>query len=473
MHDESQHNFYTNVRVQRTTQQTINNKEAFSNAMDNDAFKKLVRERAKEKSTKEIAREAVEDEFKLKKKRRRDGDSSSDEQSDSKDLKRRDDTGLTDARRKQNSLEEEAVSKYRDRARERREGSNQDYKQSENLLQGVASAAGDEGAALGASALSKYLGGDEDHTHLVKGLDVVLARKVKREMKGAKPGPEREHPRMGHPEASKFMEKGPQARDSLQRLTADASKSEIGYELKEYILQVGQHKGEAEKQCSTAGITIQHSTLAFSIDGPFDLARAWEVPRESHGIPRNDADQTETRATPLDNLLLERVESVLGANTKDNSKAETNETTVETEPTQSSPNESDDDIFGDTGDGDYVPPAFQVESRANDGTQRISKGSIFAGLTQTKSLDSEKKPAIQDFVATLCSRLKQGQDVSKHSYRLGIDSGEYDDDMDADFDGTLEDNEGDKKRKKKRGVSGAETTTAAKEYGAAISRSIV
>jgi IK cytokine len=30
--------------------------------------------------------------------------------------------------------------------------------------------------------ISKYLGGDEEHTHLVKGLDVALARRVRREM---------------------------------------------------------------------------------------------------------------------------------------------------------------------------------------------------------------------------------------------------------------------------------------------------
>jgi hypothetical protein len=56
--------------------------------MNNDAFQKLVRERATEKSSKEIAREAVEQEFrqhKRKRKRRRGAGGSSDEDDDDDD----------------------------------------------------------------------------------------------------------------------------------------------------------------------------------------------------------------------------------------------------------------------------------------------------------------------------------------------------------------------------------------------------
>jgi hypothetical protein len=61
--------------------------------------------------------------------------------------------------------------KYRDRAAERREGANPDYKDSEELLAVVQFD----------TEKSKFLGGDLEHTHLVKGLDYALLQRAKRE----------------------------------------------------------------------------------------------------------------------------------------------------------------------------------------------------------------------------------------------------------------------------------------------------
>ena len=60
---------------------------------------------------------------------------------------------------------------YRDRARERRQDVNPDYVDSADLR--VSEGLTEE--------TSKFLGGDEAHTHLVKGLDFALLRKVKEE----------------------------------------------------------------------------------------------------------------------------------------------------------------------------------------------------------------------------------------------------------------------------------------------------
>ena len=59
---------------------------------------------------------------------------------------------------------------YRDRAAERQKGLNIDYAQTETMKKVSAEH-------------SKYLGGDLKHTHLVKGLDFALLRKVRDEMK--------------------------------------------------------------------------------------------------------------------------------------------------------------------------------------------------------------------------------------------------------------------------------------------------
>ena len=80
---------------------------------------------------------------------------------------------------------------YRDRAKERREEANPDYEGDQALFPGAAPGkvpgyappgAQDELRQLSVEE-SKYLGGDMEHTHLVKGLDFALLRKVRAEMK--------------------------------------------------------------------------------------------------------------------------------------------------------------------------------------------------------------------------------------------------------------------------------------------------
>ncbi|XP_039114418.1 suppressor of mec-8 and unc-52 protein homolog 2 isoform X1 [Dioscorea cayenensis subsp. rotundata] len=90
-------------------------------------------------------------------------------------------------RRKEEKHEEPEIPKYRDRAKERREDQNPDYEPTEL---GSFHAVAPPGAAnlrpADAHKLSiensKYLGGDVEHTHLVKGLDFALLHKVRSEM---------------------------------------------------------------------------------------------------------------------------------------------------------------------------------------------------------------------------------------------------------------------------------------------------
>ncbi|KAI8343319.1 RED-like protein N-terminal region-domain-containing protein [Chlamydoabsidia padenii] len=75
-------------------------------------------------------------------------------------------------------------SNYRDRAAERRDGeqgeATSEQQTTEDLLRPM-----EQGEALDAQQVyeqSKYLGGDTEHTHLVKGLDFTLLNKVRRQM---------------------------------------------------------------------------------------------------------------------------------------------------------------------------------------------------------------------------------------------------------------------------------------------------
>ncbi|KAJ3076186.1 hypothetical protein HDU98_005070 [Podochytrium sp. JEL0797] len=81
---------------------------------------------------------------------------------------------------------EDPNSRFRDRAKERRLGVNPDYKDSEQIIASMAQAEQletDEDAAKLQYEQSKFLGGDVEHTHLVKGLDFVLLKKLKSELK--------------------------------------------------------------------------------------------------------------------------------------------------------------------------------------------------------------------------------------------------------------------------------------------------
>uniref|UniRef100_A0A2P2L601 Suppressor of mec-8 and unc-52 protein homolog 2 n=2 Tax=Rhizophora mucronata TaxID=61149 RepID=A0A2P2L601_RHIMU len=91
------------------------------------------------------------------------------------------------ARRKEEKAEEPETPKYRDRARERREDQNPDYEPTElGSFHAVAPPGTVDLRSSDAHKISieksKYLGGDVEHTHLVKGLDYALLNKVRSEI---------------------------------------------------------------------------------------------------------------------------------------------------------------------------------------------------------------------------------------------------------------------------------------------------
>ncbi|KAF6146699.1 hypothetical protein GIB67_008985 [Kingdonia uniflora] len=90
-------------------------------------------------------------------------------------------------RRKEEKKEEPELPKYRDRAKERREDVNPDYEPTElGPFHAVAPPGAVDVRLADAQKISiensKYLGGDLEHTHLVKGLDYALLNKVRSEI---------------------------------------------------------------------------------------------------------------------------------------------------------------------------------------------------------------------------------------------------------------------------------------------------
>ncbi|KAL9234932.1 hypothetical protein vseg_009744 [Gypsophila vaccaria] len=107
-------------------------------------------------------------------------------------------------RKEEKKPEELELPKYRDRAKERREDQNPDYVASELGFHAVAPPGSVDAMSAEehkqAIERSKYLGGDVEHTHLVKGLDYALLNKVRSEM-DKKPGGEDDND--GKPRAAK------------------------------------------------------------------------------------------------------------------------------------------------------------------------------------------------------------------------------------------------------------------------------
>jgi len=153
--------------------------------MNNDAFKNLVRTEAKKGalagSSKVIARKAVEEEFRKKKKRRRGGGgyaSSSDEDGDdddrqsSKKNSKKQQQQEEDKKKKEDdakAIEKDLSARYRDRAKERREG---------KLAATTTDESSTAAAATAAAASNNFL----IIPHNIKGLDLELARKERREL---------------------------------------------------------------------------------------------------------------------------------------------------------------------------------------------------------------------------------------------------------------------------------------------------
>lgn len=333
--------------------------------MNNEEFRKLIKsdgghrkEEPTGKSTKEIAREAVEQEFREKRRKRgRDEDYLSDDDDvadDVRDRKRndtRDDDDKLQGNYATSNVKVKKKPKYRDRARERREGKNED-------LSNIASHLDEE--------MTKYLGGDEEYTHLVKGLDKTLAAKVRREEMALK---------SRHDENVDFDEIIEEAFSSKAKHVTVQSEAgalkiknmtTLSTGMLSYLNRLENIKNKIRHSDLKrdvpyhAGNAILRSTLCFSLDANVcQRHKSWMIPEETV-ISAAQYDRASRPCilpcTPLDAKLIVKIKTVFSSLTRD--------TTVSSKiygksPSESKPkgtddlpigSESDEDIFGDIGD---------------------------------------------------------------------------------------------------------------------------
>lgn len=112
-------------------------------------------------------------------------------QSDKSDARRKKKNFYAALKKQEDTKLQELSEKYRDRARERRDNANPDYQNAETPghANSAYRAVPDTKSVFDAAERrkriiqeSKYLGGDMEHTHLVKGLDYALLQKVRSEI---------------------------------------------------------------------------------------------------------------------------------------------------------------------------------------------------------------------------------------------------------------------------------------------------
>lgn len=431
--------------------------------MNNDAFRELFAQGGK--TTKEIAREAVENEAARHSKRKRrggGGDGSSDEEEERP--KRR----LVPQHVKKKK--EKKDSKYRDRAEERRAGKAIDYEHVDSNAKHVDDA-----------EMTKYLGGDEAHTHLVKGLDVVLSRRVKREM-GKLADDDLDTVLQQQQQQQQAQTSKPAEDESLKRpiedWTPQDTKTDLGKDLLAFVHQSSRTTAPRSRlQVSPAGLALQQSSFAFScLAHPGDRQRAWEVPLMEQTSTSNNKDDSDGWFPDLN--LLDRVkasfearrqtaaqeETKKAASALSVKKAESASQQQQQPVTTGEDSSDDDDIFADA--GDYVPTTAEPKKKA---AATKKGGSLFSGLRRADSpveQEEEERDLGMDLLAKI-SRKAQLQPNNKGGGDFSNFSGAYGDDViDADFAGQMEDDEDDgKDGKKKKKKSGEETTMASLEYG--------
>ena len=218
-------------------------------------------------------------------------------------------------------------TEYRDRAKERREGQNVDYKSLEGMTQS------NEDDRRRQAELSKYLGGDIEHTHLVKGLDKALASKVRREEMGIISQEDTSGGDLDQLFEHSYAQKKQQSKARSSKPTTELGKS---------ILTYLSQKQQTAKMLTSSSIaytatatqvktntivqkSIQQSVMTFSLDSDVRKKRnAWEVPKISVKVFASSSDNhtNQRKMTPLNQHMITTISKKLNGGGDSLGKAE-------------------------------------------------------------------------------------------------------------------------------------------------------
>lgn len=324
--------------------------------MNNGAFQKLVREKANIKTAKEIAREAVEAEFKEGKRKRRQNSSSDDDDSDNKNVRRKDRRRVVkDTKPKDLSEMDRLALKYRDLAKERREGMESD------------------------SLAENKTASDQIFDVVVQAFECGDRHKLKR-IQTAK-----------SKDSKRLVETADQALAWIagpNNFPTTSLGSEVLNYLRRQYLPVAHSSLSA---VSAAGRNLQQSKLTFSLVAePRDRWLSWEHPLEqTYGAGILGDATIVPKATPCGDDLLREMERCLGKHytrKKEALKDKKIDSSI-LQPSKEGPraddgcyaatDDEDDDIFGNVGDYDGSAVAATSRNEAGNPSESLKGPIIF------------------------------------------------------------------------------------------------
>ncbi|XP_055935970.1 protein Red-like [Argiope bruennichi] len=412
MHDRSEHEPFSNP-LPPSEHNARNEENQSHHPMTNDDFRKLLMTpRAPPHTAAQPATEETHSHPPTKK-----AESESDEEAggttdDRAERRKRKKKYYASLNKQQEDKLAELAQRYRDRAKERRDGANPDYQNEDPITSaaGYRAVAPDAKSGLDAAERrrqmiqeSKFLGGDMEHTHLVKGLDYALLQKVRSEINyKEKEEEELEHLLMKH------KDKGEE--EEIQ------FKTKLG---KNIYRQVFKNRYPEKSEL------FLPNRMAYVIDLEDEYAES-DIPTT---LLRSKADcpsfESQTTLTTND-IVIKKLTQVLSYLRQGlhNKKAKKKDKGKLKEDDGKRPKLADDSIFGDI--GDYVP-SFEKKDKTKPekNADADKKKSYFEKpRTDDEKRREDKRDRVNEWDTINMDKIDFGESGSKDKLLLGALKGD-------------------------------------------------
>ncbi|XP_070553284.1 protein Red-like [Ptychodera flava] len=311
------------------------------------------------------------------------------------------------AKIKKEEMEREAelAKKYRDRARERRDGVNKDYEETDMIsttanYRAVApdAVSGDTAAHRRRQVIeeSKYLGGDMEHTHLVKGLDYALLQKVRAEITSK----EKEEEEL----ESVFKQKKDVEKDEEESIQF---RTKLGRSIYRTMFRSKQHERNELFLPGRMAYVVDLEDEYIESDIPTTLIRS-----------KADLPNLETHTTLTTNDIvinkLTQILSYLRQGARTSKKLKKKDRGKEKDDKKEKLQGHDDSIFGDI--GDYVPTVKPSRERDSDRDRKKIKN-YFEKPKDEEHEDTHSRPkSSKDYARDIHDRFgRQGKEAETGS----------------------------------------------------------
>ena len=242
-------------------------------------------------------------------------------------------------------MQEKEEDKYRDRAAERRHGTTQEYNLSEEAAKSLT------------VEESKYLGGDMEHTHLVKGLDFALLAKMRSELE--------------EKEAAKGEDLIDNAREEAAQIQGTVStRTTLGLAVRKLCLNDQNSGARPKLELFLPGRT----TFVFDLDDDFGEDIPRQVSRSVEDVRNRVKDK---RTAVIGKQVMESVQTIMsyirqGSRPVKHKVKRKEKETPEKAPAAAPPPAfvPDDDIFDDAGTYDLTMRAAEQVKEKGKETRR-------------------------------------------------------------------------------------------------------